>query len=326
MWAMVLPQPGSPLAWEQVPDPVLAQPDQIRVRVQAAGVNPVDTKLRQRGVLVHPQQPAILGCDGAGIITEVGSQVTRFRVGDPVCFCYGGIGLAAGTYAEQVVIPEYVAARKPEALSFVQAAALPLVLITAWEALMERGRLQPQQEVLIPGGAGGVGHIAIQLAKIQGAAVIATVSSGAKADFVRGLGCDQVVNYREEDWVQGVLSRTEGRGVDLGLDTLGKTQQVAEVVRPYGDVVTILQPDGLDWQALRPRNLRLSVVWMLAPMRYGWQTHLIRQREILEQCLPWLLQGQLRVQVSHVLPLPQANRAHELIQQGGMLGKVVLEV
>ena len=98
------------------------------------------------------------------------------------------------------------------------------------------------------------------------------------------------------------------------------------MVRPYGDVVTILQPDGLDWQALRPRNLRLSVVWMLAPMRYGWQTHLIRQREILEQCLPWLLQGQLRVQVSHVLPLPQANRAHELIQQGGMLGKVVLEV
>ncbi|MEN9205246.1 MAG: zinc-binding dehydrogenase [Thermostichales cyanobacterium SZTDM-1c_bins_54] len=323
---MVMPHPGSPLVWQQVPDPPLERPDQIRVRLQAAAVNPVDTKLRQRGVLINPDQPAILGCDGAGIVTEVGSQVRRFQVGDPVFFCYGGIGLAAGTYAEQVVIPEWVAARKPEALSFVQAAALPLVLITAWESLLERGRLQAGQQVFVAAGAGGVGHIAIQIATIHAAHVITTVSTPAKAELVQSLGCDRVLNYRQQDWQQQILAWTQGQGVDLGFDTVGGShlQQVAEVVRPYGDVVTILQPDGINWQALRPRNLRLSVVWMLAPMRYGWQSELVRQRQILEHNLEHLVSGKLRVHISHTLPLVEANTAHHLIEQGGMTGKIVL--
>ncbi len=157
------------LQLQQVPTPEISQPHQVLVALKAAGVNPIDTKIRKRGTFYPEQMPAILGCDGAGIVEAVGAAVQDFRPGDEVYFCSGGLGRAGtGNYAEYALIEADYLAHKPKSLSFAEAAAVPLVLITAWEALYDRARLQSGQSVLIHGGAGGVGHVAIQLAKLRG--------------------------------------------------------------------------------------------------------------------------------------------------------------
>jgi NADPH:quinone reductase len=230
MKAMIMTAPGNPevLQMQDVLKPFPGDTD-ILVKLKAAGINPIDVKLRQRGTLYPDLMPAILGCDGAGIVEAVGSQVTRFKVGDEVYFCNGGLGKHQGSYAEYTTINQGFAALKPKSISFAVAAAAPLVLITAWEALYERGRLEPGEKVLIHGGAGGVGHVAIQLAKlistplndIKGAQVCTTVSSDEKANFAQQLGADLVINYKQTDFVQAVLDWTGGEGVDLAFDTVG---------------------------------------------------------------------------------------------------------
>ncbi len=150
---------------QDVINPKINAPQDILIRLRAAGINPIDTKLRRRGTSYPEQLPAVLGCDGAGVVEAVGSAVNRFQVGEEVYFCYGGLG-KKGTrnYAQYAVVDERFVAAKPKSLSFAEAAAVPLVLITAWEALYDRGRLEAGRRVLIHGGAGGVGHVAIQLA------------------------------------------------------------------------------------------------------------------------------------------------------------------
>ena len=183
---MTAPGPAEDvLAVVEVTEPEIMTGSQIKVRLKAAGVNPIDTKLRSRGVFYPEALPAILGCDGAGIVTETGDAVTRFQPGDAVWFCHGGLGGAPGNYAEYTVLDESEAEAKPDALDFEEAAALPLVLITAWEALFDRAGLVEGQTVLIHAGAGGVGHMAIQLAKSVGAQVVTTVSTQEKAAFAR---------------------------------------------------------------------------------------------------------------------------------------------
>jgi NADPH2:quinone reductase len=213
--AVLISAPGNPevLQLGQVPDPVIQQPSEMLVRLKAAGINPIDTKLRNRGTFFPDRMPAILGCDGAGIIEAIGSGVTRFQVGDEVYFCNGGLGGHPGNYAEWTIVDERFAARKPKSLNFIEAAAAPLVLITAWEALYDRARLQAGQKALIHGGAGGVGHVAIQLAHLQGAQVATTVSTPEKADFVRSLGANFPILYKQTDFVKAVLDWTNGQGV-----------------------------------------------------------------------------------------------------------------
>jgi len=196
-----------------IPEPAIDSPTGIKVQLRAAGVNPVDTKLRARGVLIPNAYPAILGCDGAGIVTECGTAATRFRPGDAVWFCHGGLGGATGNYAEYRVLDEQEAERMPAGLDFESAAALPLVAITAWEALFDRAGLSADQTVLIHAGAGGVGHIAIQLADWVGARITTTVSTTDKAAFVRLLGADHVIHYPECDFVESALDWTGGPGV-----------------------------------------------------------------------------------------------------------------
>ena len=159
MKAVFMTAPGNPevLQLQEVVKPTRLDSRKILVSLVAAGVNPIDTKLRQRGTFYPEQMPAILGCDGAGVVEAVGTGVKRFRPGDEVFFCYGGLGSQQGNYAEYTIVDERFVALKPVSVSFVEAAAAPLVLITAWEALYERGRLQPGERVLIHGGAGGVG-------------------------------------------------------------------------------------------------------------------------------------------------------------------------
>ncbi len=310
-----------------VPRPTFKTERQILVRLKAAGVNPVDTKLRSRGTYYPEQMPCILGCDGAGVVESVGSEVTGFQPGDEVYYCNGGIGSDAGNYAQYAVLDERFATHKPESISFSEAAAAPLVLITAWESLHDRARIQSDNMVLIHAGAGGVGHVAIQLAKQAGCRVCTTVSSPEKAVFVGELGADEVIDYKTTDFADAALAWSNGIGVDAALDTVGGDTFVKtfEAVRHYGELVTILQPPAdTDWKVARIRNLRISLELMLTPMYDDLAERRRHQTRILEECTHLFNQGELQVKVSHTLPLEAAAEAHRLIEQGGMTGKVVL--
>lgn len=311
----------------EVPDPSIQQETEMLVRLKAAGINPIDTKLRNRGTFFPDRMPAILGCDGAGIVEAVGSAVRQFKPGDEVYLCNGGLGGHPGNYAEWAIVDARFAARKPASLSFAEAAAAPLVLITAWEALYDRARLQAGQTVLIHAGAGGVGHVAVQLAKLQGAKVCTTVSTPDKAEWVRSLGADHVIFYKDEDFVQSTLQWTHDRGVDVAFDTVGGAVlgQSFAAVQVYGDVVTILDADPqTHWKVARMRNQRISFELMLTPMLQGLIEEQQAQAKILEQCARLIDQGELKIQVNHRLPLVQAAEAHRLLEAGGMTGKIVL--
>jgi len=329
MQAILMRETGGPevLSLEQLPPPEITTPTQIKVEIKAAGVNPVDTKIRSRGVFVPDGMPAILGCDGAGVVVETGSEASLFREGDEVWFCHGGLGGLQGNYAEYAVLDESVCCRKPASIDFEHAAAAPLVLITAWEALFGRARLAEGQFLLVHAGAGGVGHVAIQLAKQVGARVITTVSSEAKESFVRELGADHVINYRQQDFVPAVMEITQGRGADVVLDTVGPAVLQASVgaTAHYGDLVTLLEPGpAMDWKEARLRNLRFGLTLMLTPMLRDLPQARADQVAMLSNCAEFIDSGSLKISLADSLPLSQAADAHRLIEQGHAQGKYVL--
>lgn len=331
MKAVMMTAVGGPevLALKDVPEPVLTAPDQVKVRLRAAGINPIDTKLRARGLLVPDALPHILGCDGAGEVVEIGADVRHLAVGDAVWYCHGGLGREPGNYAEYNVVPAVVARRAPAGVDAFYAAAGPLVLITAWEALFDRARLQADQTVLVHAGAGGVGHVAIQLARWAGARVCTTVSATGNAEFVRGLGAERVIDYRGEDFVAAVNDWTDGRGVDVVLDCVGGEtfRRSLAAAAHYGDVVTLLEP-GADvvWKEARNRNLRIGFELMLTPMLHDLPQARMRQGEILDRCAVLIDSGELRLQVAARLPLAAAAAAHARIQDGHVQGKLVLDI
>jgi NADPH2:quinone reductase len=331
MKAMAMIATGAPdvLAPVEVPEPKLTHPTELLVKLKAASVNPIDTKLRSKGTYYPGRLPAILGCDGAGVVEAAGGAVQNFRVGDAVYFCNGGIGGHPGNYAEYAVIDERYAAAKPRSLDFIEAAAVPLVFITAWEALHDRARIQPGQRVLIHAGAGGVGHAAIQLAKLTQALVATTVSGEDKAAFVRGLGADEVIQYRQTDFVEAVRAWSGGTGADVALDTVGGAVFAATpaALRLYGTLITLLQPGpDMDWKEARQRNLLIGYELMLSPMYYGDAIAQTHQAEILRECARLFDAGALSVRVSRVFPLAEAAAAHRLLEQGGQTGKIVLTI
>jgi NADPH:quinone reductase len=329
MKAMVLTQPGSPeaLQLQEWPTPKIQRPDEVLIQLKAAGINPIDTKLRQRGTFYPDQMPAILGCDGAGIVQAIGTDVRRLQVGDEVYFCYGGLGDRLGTYCEAVVVPEAYLAHKPKTLSFAEAAAAPLVLITAWEALYDRGNLQAGQSVFVQAGAGGVGHVAIQLAKLKGAkTVYTTVSNAEKSQFVQQLGADVAISYPKTNVVETILQQT-GQGVDFSFDTVGGAalSECFACTRVYGDVVTLLAPAAdADWGLARSRNLRVSYELMLTPQLQGMEQAQGYQVDILKQCADWIDAGCLKIQLTKMFPLGAVADAHRLLERGSMLGKIAL--
>ncbi|GFE70249.1 zinc-dependent alcohol dehydrogenase family protein [Chroococcus sp. FPU101] len=331
MKAIVIKTPGDPdvLQLQEIPTPKIKNPTEILIRLKAAGINPIDTKLRQRGTFYPEQMPAILGCDGSGIVEAVGSQVQRFKVGDEVYFCAGGLGKqGTGNYAEYAVVEEYLVARKPASLSFAEAATAPLVLLTAWEALYDRARLESGQKVLIHAGAGGVGHVAIQLAKLKGAKVCTTVGSPDKERLARQFCADYPIFYKQTDFIQAVLDWTDGNGVDVAFDTVGGKVffDTCQAVKVYGDLVTILEPDSKigSLKDARNRNLRISLELMLTPALKGLVDAQKHQTKILEQCARWLDQGKLKIHLSQSFGLKDAIKAHKLIETGSVTGKIVL--
>ena len=331
MKAIIMTQPGKPdvLQLQEVPQPQITQPNQLLVKLQAAGINPIDTKIRSRGTFYPEAMPAILGCDGAGIVAAVGEQVTQFQPGDEVYFCAGGLGKkGTGNYAEYTVVEEHFVALKPQSLSFAEAAAAPLVLITAWEALYDRGRLSPGQKILIHAGAGGVGHVAIQLAKIKGAEVCTTVGSPDKARLALQLGADEPILYKQTDFVAAVLKWTDNLGVDLAFDTVGGQTffDTCNAVKIYGDLVTILEPNYSlgTLKTARNRNLRIGLELMLTPMLQNIVTAQKYQGEILKQCATWIDEGKLTIHLQQTFPLAEAATAHTTLERGSMTGKMVL--
>jgi len=332
MRAVQMTEPGSPdvLQLVEIVEPEIQNSTQVKIRMMAAGVNPIDTKIRQNALFYPNDLPAVLGCDGAGVVMEVGSGVTRFKPGDAVWFCHGGLGLEQGTYAQFTVVEEAYLQLKPKKLSFAEAAAAPLVLITAWEAIIERGRLQAGQTVLIHGGAGGVGHVAIQLAQSGGARVITTVGDENQAMLTQELGAEEFIFYRHRDFVEAVLAWTNNKGVDIALDSVGPDnfRRTIPAVAYAGSLVTLLDPGpDMDWTEARNQNLNIGFELMLTPMlRDDLPTARAHHVEILRRCAGWVDTGKLKIHVSRKFPLEKAADAHRLIEQGHTQGKIVLEI
>ncbi|MBI3575846.1 MAG: zinc-binding dehydrogenase [Gammaproteobacteria bacterium] len=307
MKVSVMTAPGGPevLKFQDLPDPVLSQDTDILVRVKAAGINPVDTKMRAKPTVYH------------------------FKPGDEVYYCQAPHHDRLGSYAQYALVDHRLVAKKPKRLSFAQAAAAPLVLITAWEALHDRVDIKSWHKLLVHAGAGGVGHVAIQLARIAGAEVCATVGSADKAEFARSFGANRTVNYKQENFVPAVLDWTGGKGVDIAFDTIGgKTlADTFSAVRYYGDVVTLLAPGPeLDWNVPRGRNQRVSFELMLVPVFFSMDEAMTHQGEILRRGAELFEAGELRVHVDKTFPLEQAAEAHALVASGKTMGKVVLNV
>jgi len=317
------------LKMTEVETPQLSDPHFIRVRLHAACINPVDFKMRNRGGMAPDKLPIILGCDGAGVIEAIGEAVTRFKIGDEVYFFNGGIGTEEqGNYAEYTTLHQDYAALKPQKLSMPQAAALPLAWLTAWESLIDRAQLQANQSVLIHAGAGGVGHLAVQLAKSKGARIAVTISNREKAELSQSLGADHCIDYTQTDFVQATLDWTNGAGVDIVFDTVGGDIFCRSIscTRIYGKIVTLLEPpcESSAIKTAKFRNLSLIYELMLTPMIQKMHETRIAQRQMIEEASRLIEADQLHIKVSQSLPLSQVAEAHRLIETGHTSGKIVL--
>lgn len=315
----------------QVPDPVLEGSQDVMVRLHAAGLNPVDYKLRRAGGFYPNRLPLVLGCDGAGVVEAIGEDVTRFKVGDEVFFFNGGMGGDdQGNYAELTTIHQDYLAAKPKSLSMVEAASVPLVWLTAWEALFDRYSLQAGETILIHGGAGGVGYIAIQIAKQAGATVITTISSPEKAEFARSIGADQCINYKEEDFVTTALNLTDGKGVDVVFDVIGGQvfTDSFPATKIYGHVVTLDEISfGKDAaRVAKLRNLSLSYELMLTPMHFKMHDARVRQTGMLEEAARLIDAGQIKTFVTSVFALDEIDQAHKIVEGGHSTGKTVIKI
>jgi len=241
--------------------------NQVLVKVFATSINPIDTKIR-KGVVPNafqPNFPMILHSDFSGEIVEIGENVSRFSVGD---FVYG-LNVFGGALSDYLVIDENVISKAPSNLPIEEAASLPLTSITAWEALVDRGNMKKGDHILIHGGTGGVGHIAIQVAKALGAIVSTTVSSNEKAELVRSLGVDHVINYIEEMVDEYVGRLTDGKGFDIVFDTVGNENldKSFYAVKPGGSVLAIAARSTHDLTILHNKSLSLHVIFIMLTQR-----------------------------------------------------------
>jgi NADPH2:quinone reductase len=330
MKAILMTATGDPSVLElhDIPKPELPSVHHVRIKLAAASINPLDIKLRTKPIYYPNRLPTILGCDGAGLVDAIGSAVTRLKVGDAVYFYNGGIGDEPGCYAEYTNVHEEYCALKPVNLSLHESAALPLSLITAWEGLIERAGLQAKETILIHAAAGGVGHIAVQLAHHLGARIAATVSDDKKAGLIHGLGAEKIINYRAQDFVSETLDWTDQQGADIIFDSVGGQTFLRSfnATRIGGKVVSLLSTplELVDAQLARLRNLSLCHELMLTPQLIHSHNERVRQRKILEQGSKLIEAGRLGVLVSKVLPLKDASEAHRLIERGGNIGKIIL--
>ncbi|MFE2379871.1 NADP-dependent oxidoreductase [Streptomyces misionensis] len=283
-------------------------PGEVLVRVRAIGLNPLEARLRAGEFPLLGQPPFVLGWDISGVVEEA-PGTWRFRPGDEV-FGMPLFPRAARAYAEVVSAPALHLARKPASLSHVEASALPVVGLTAWQGLVDLGGVTEGDRVLVHGGGGGVGHVAVQIAKALGAHVIAT-AGGRKREFVEELGADEVIDHTAVDFTEAV------RDVDVVLDTIGgdTVERSLDVLRPGGHLVT----------AVAEEDLALAARYEAAGMRFSGIA--VDPDPVALRGLVGLVeQGRLRVHVQRTFPFERVADAHRLLDAGHLQGKLVLTV
>ena len=326
MQAMVLKQAGAPLALEDIATPV-AGPGQVLVRIAASGVNPLDLKIAA-GQAAHAQMPlpAVLGIDMAGVVVALGAGVQGFRPGDAVYGMTGGVGGVQGALAQYAAVDAGLLAHKPVNASMREAAALPLVFITAWEGLVDRARVKAGQKVLVHGGAGGVGHVAVQIARAFGAEVYATGSAGQRGQ-IESYGAT-FIDYRAETVSDYVRACTGGEGFDIVYDTVGGATLDASfaAARLYGGhVVSCL---GWGTHALAPLSFRAATysgVFTLLPLLSGKGR--AAHGAILREAARLVEQGKVRIPLAgQRFALADANAAHAALTARDLPGKLVIEI
>lgn len=318
------------IGFADVPRPTL-KADELLVQVRAASVNPVDNMIVAGTFkpILHFQLPATLGSDLAGVVTEVGSSVTRFKPGDVV---FANIfDLGTGAIAEFAVVPERLAALKPANLDFVEAASIPMVGLTSWQALKERANLRAGQKVFIPAGSGGIGTFAIQLAKHLGAKVGTTTSTG-NVELVRRLGADEVVDYKEQEF------ETVLRGYDAVLGTVrgDAIEKSIAILKPGGAIVSLVGPLDASFARARRANFVLTFVFGLMSRKI---MRLAKKRDVTYSFLfarpdgeqlaeiGKLLEAEcIRPVIDKVFPFELAANALAYLVQGHAKGKVVIKM
>ncbi len=302
----------------------------ILIDVKATSLNPVDHKILTSNLGINPDAPAILHMDVAGVVAEVGKDVKGFKVGDEVYGCAGGLqgedGKIDGALADYMLADADLIAHKPKSLSFAEAAALPLVGITAWEGLFDRAKITKDDTLLVHAGTGGVGHIAIQLGKTHGLRVATTVSTQDKAEIAKNLGADDIIFYRDENVEEYVKRLTNGKGFDVVYDTVGadnldKSFKAAAV---NGRVISIIGHNTHDLTNMHTKGLSLHLVFMLLPMLTGeGRAH---HGHILREVAKMVDDGKLKPLIEEKrFTLDQVNEAHALFASNKHLGKIVLE-
>jgi len=332
MKALIFKRYGQPaqIQFADIPRPTL-KPDEILVRVRAVGLNPVDYMI-PKGLfkpILRYQLPATLGSDLAGVVTEVGNRVTRFKVGDAVFASIFDLG--SGSLAEYAVVPENAAALKPANLDFVQAASIPMVGLTAWQALKERMRVKPGQKVFIPAGSGGIGTFAIQLAKHLGAYVGTTTSTGNVA-LVRSLGADEVIDYKKQEFEAVLRDYDVVLGTVRG-DTLSKS---VGILKSNSSIVSLVGPPDAAFARARGMNFLMKAVFGFLSRK------IIRQAakrgaaysflfvhpdgEQLTEIAKLLTTGKIRPVIDKVFPFEQAKEAFAYLENGRAKGKVVVQM
>jgi NADPH2:quinone reductase len=326
MKAIILHAHGGPELFriEDRPKPEI-KPGHVLIRVAASSVNPVDFKIRQGLIPIGPELPGILHGDMSGTVEEIGEGVEGFTEGDEVYGCIGGFKDLPGVLADYALADARLLARKPTNLSMIEAAALPLVTITAWNALMDRAKVSEGQRVLVHAAAGGVGHVALQIAKAAGAEVHVTASSEEKIALGRELGADIGINYKEATVEEYVADHTNGEGYDVVFDTVGTTRlnDSFQAAKIGGTVVSIAARSTHDLTHVHVRALTLHVVFMLLPLarNIGREHH----GAILRQATQLVEAGKLRPHLhTEVFPFERVGDAHALLESGGTLGKIVL--
>jgi NADPH:quinone reductase-like Zn-dependent oxidoreductase len=332
MKALVLKRYGGldQVAFADIPRPAL-KPDEILVQVHAAGLNPIDYMIPKGTFkpMLKFQLPATMGSDLAGVVVEVGSRVTRFKPGDAVFASIFDLG--TGALAEFAVVPENAAALKPANLDFVQAASIPMVGLTSWQALKERAQIKRGQKIFIPAGSGGIGTFAIQLAKYLGAKV-GTTTSTSNVALVQSLGADEVIDYKQQEFEKVLRDYDAMLGTVRG-DAIEKSLRI---LKPKSKVVSLIGPPDVAFARARGMNFLMKFVFGLLSRKIIRHA---RKRGVeysflfvhpdgqqLVEIGELLKAGRIRPVIDKVFPFDQAKEALAYLEKGRAKGKVVVQL
>ncbi|RCW82342.1 zinc-binding dehydrogenase [Phyllobacterium bourgognense] len=335
MQALVVTRPGGPevLQVREVDLPRLRDETDVLVQVKATGINPADWQNRKNGAVYDSEGsstagPTILGIDGVGVVVGVGREVTNVKLGDEVWYVDGGYAGNPGSYAQYKVVRADYVTPKPKTIDFADAAALPVVALTAWEAVFEKARVSQDDHVLVHGGAGGLGHIAIQYLASLKARVAATVSSEAKAELVRGLGADLVINYRTENVEEALYAWRGAPGANVVFDFVGQANFAASFdhTAAYGRLVNTVVSD---WPAggngtAEWKNLDISFVNIGLPQITRNHEQRLRQTAVLKQIADLVDRGGLRAHIDRIVSFAGVGEAQRALEAGETMGRPVL--